>query len=266
MIADIETFAFMADLNATYQFWVHTKAIRRMPAWFEFIFVTPSHHRVHHARNPRMIDKNYSGMFIVWDRLFGTFQAEDEECFYGLIKPIQTFNPFVVQLGHFVHIARVAATLPGVVPKLRYLFGSPSIDVVTGKRMEFPAVSSKQPKYDPVIAPSVKLWAGIVFFGFLMVPVVTWIVLSKHFLSAGQRLVSAALFAAEMTLISLATDGRMHPTHVYYCVVGWTVAAAFFVSRVASVGVAAGVFGPLLVLSHVCLVTRGSGAAKECKE
>src|SRR5436190_584718 len=65
--------AIQKGISLVYQFWIHTEAIGRMPAWFEAVFNTPSHHRVHHARNPRYLDANYAGILIVWDRMFGTF-------------------------------------------------------------------------------------------------------------------------------------------------------------------------------------------------
>lgn len=88
----IATFGF----NLVYQFWIHTEAIDRMPRWFEAVFNTPSHHRVHHGSNPRYLDRNYAGVLIVWDRLFGTFEAEDEPVVYGLTKNIHSFNPLTI--------------------------------------------------------------------------------------------------------------------------------------------------------------------------
>ena len=65
--------AIVAGFNLIYQFWIHTEAIGRMPRWFEAVMNTPSHHRVHHATNPRYLDRNYAGVFIIWDKMFGTF-------------------------------------------------------------------------------------------------------------------------------------------------------------------------------------------------
>ena len=65
--------------NLFYQFWIHTEAVHRMPAWFEYLFNTPSHHRVHHASNPRYLDRNYAGVLMVWDRVFGSFAAERDD-------------------------------------------------------------------------------------------------------------------------------------------------------------------------------------------
>jgi len=86
--------AICGGFNLIYQFWIHTEAIKRMPAWFEAVMNTPSHHRVHHATNPRYLDRNYAGVFIVWDRLFGTFEAEvdDEPIRYGIVKQLGSFN------------------------------------------------------------------------------------------------------------------------------------------------------------------------------
>jgi len=81
-------------LNLIYQFWIHTEAIGRLPASIEAVMNTPAHHRVHHAVNPRYLDRNYAGTFIVWDRMFGTFQPEvpEEKIRYGIVHQLGTFN------------------------------------------------------------------------------------------------------------------------------------------------------------------------------
>ena len=80
--------------NLIYQFWFHTEAINRMPRWFEAVMNTPSHHRVHHATNPVYLDRNYAGVFIIWDKMFGTFQPElgTERIRYGIVKQLGSFN------------------------------------------------------------------------------------------------------------------------------------------------------------------------------
>ncbi|MEA1941748.1 MAG: sterol desaturase family protein [Pseudomonadota bacterium] len=92
--------AFVGSLNLIYQFWIHTEAIDRMPRWFETVMNTPSHHRVHHATNPLYLDRNYAGVFIVWDKMFGTFQPEldEEKCRYGIVKNLGTYNPIKICL------------------------------------------------------------------------------------------------------------------------------------------------------------------------
>ncbi len=86
--------AIVGGFNLIYQFWIHTEAIGRMPRWFEAVMNTPSHHRVHHATNPRYLDRNYAGVLIVWDRMFGTYEAErnDEIIRYGIVKQLGSFN------------------------------------------------------------------------------------------------------------------------------------------------------------------------------
>ena len=79
--------------NLFYQFWIHTELVDRLGP-LEWVLNTPSHHRVHHGSNPRYLDKNYGGILIVWDRLFGTFEPETEPVVYGLTKDIDTYNPF----------------------------------------------------------------------------------------------------------------------------------------------------------------------------
>ena len=98
---------FCGGLNLIYQFWIHTEAIGRMPRWFEAIMNTPSHHRVHHGRNPRYLDANYAGVFIIWDKMFGTFvpELETEKPDYGLVQNIGTFNPLRVAFHEWVAIA-----------------------------------------------------------------------------------------------------------------------------------------------------------------
>lgn len=84
----------VGGFNLIYQFWIHTEAIDKMPRWFEAVMNTPSHHRVHHATNPLYLDRNYAGVFIIWDRLFGTFQEETSKVRirYGIVKQLGSFN------------------------------------------------------------------------------------------------------------------------------------------------------------------------------
>lgn len=102
---------FVGGLNLLYQFWIHTEAIDRMPRWFEAVMNTPSHHRVHHATNPRYLDANYAGVLIIWDKMFGTFVEErtDEKPNYGIVKPIGSYNPFWVAYHEIVGLFRDCA-------------------------------------------------------------------------------------------------------------------------------------------------------------
>jgi sterol desaturase/sphingolipid hydroxylase (fatty acid hydroxylase superfamily) len=105
---------FCGGLNLIYQFWFHTEAIDKCPRWFEAVMNTPSHHRVHHATNPLYLDKNYAGVFIVWDKLFGTFQPElgSERIHYGIVKQLGSFNLLWVSFHEWIGIARDVWSAP----------------------------------------------------------------------------------------------------------------------------------------------------------
>lgn len=122
-------FATMHGLNLIYQFWIHTKVIDRLPRWFEYIFNTPSHHRVHHGVNEPYLDRNYAGVLIIWDRLFGSFVPETEEPRYGIIKPINSYNPLWVNTHAWVEMFAALRERRGILEKLRCIFGSPNIDL-----------------------------------------------------------------------------------------------------------------------------------------
>ena len=99
---------FCAGLNLIYQFWIHTEAIGRMPRWFEGVMNTPSHHRVHHGTNPRYLDANYAGVFIIWDRMFGSFTPEldEEPVRYGLVRQLGSFNILWAATHEWIGIAK----------------------------------------------------------------------------------------------------------------------------------------------------------------
>ncbi|CAM3693452.1 sterol desaturase family protein [Litorimonas haliclonae] len=119
---------FVASLNLLYQFWIHTEAVGKMPNWFEAVFNTPSHHRVHHGTNPQYLDMNYAGIFIIWDKLFGTFVGEqdDVKIAYGVVKPIETFNPAKIAFAEWGNVFRDAARKNLTLrQRLGYIFGPP---------------------------------------------------------------------------------------------------------------------------------------------
>ncbi len=117
-------FVLASALVTVYQFWIHTETIGKM-GWFELIFNTPSHHRVHHGRDPKYIDKNHAGVFIIWDKMFGTFQEEEERPTYGITKPINSWNPVWVNLDHYAQMAKQIKHVKGFTNKLKFLFYKP---------------------------------------------------------------------------------------------------------------------------------------------
>lgn len=111
-------------LSYFYQLWLHTRIIPKLGP-FEWIMNTPSHHRVHHASNPKYLDKNYGAIFIFWDKMFGSFEEEDEPVRFGLTKPIKTYNPLKIAFQEFGNVFRATSNAKGLRGKLFELFRKP---------------------------------------------------------------------------------------------------------------------------------------------
>ena len=145
-------FVLVSAFNTLYQFWIHTETIGKM-GWFEYIFNTPSHHRVHHGRNPKYIDKNHAGSLIIWDKMFGTFQPEEEKPTYGITKPINSWNPVFANISHYVEMSKDMKRIPSWSDKIKYMFmkpgwlpaslggyrAAPEVDRAVFKKYETPA-------------------------------------------------------------------------------------------------------------------------------
>ncbi|GAA4331168.1 sterol desaturase family protein [Flaviaesturariibacter amylovorans] len=116
---------FMQQISLIYQFWIHTELVRRLPRPLEWVLNTPSHHRVHHGSDLKYLDKNHGGILIIWDRLFGTFQPEEERPTYGLTRNIESFNPVVLALRTWGELIGKVRRAPGFRNKIGYLFGPP---------------------------------------------------------------------------------------------------------------------------------------------
>lgn len=145
---DTVNFVLMSGLVTVYQFWIHTETIGKLGP-VEWIFNTPSHHRVHHGRNPKYIDKNHAGVFIIWDRMFGTFQEEEEKPTYGITKPINSWNPVWVNLQHYVDLARSFKHIKGVRNRFNLLFNKPGwLPQEMGGPLPIPDVKGNEKKYD----------------------------------------------------------------------------------------------------------------------
>ena len=139
---------FVGALNLIYQFWIHTEVIGRMPRWFEAVMNTPSHHRVHHAVNARYLDRNYAGVFIVWDKLFGTFTPEDDrdQIRYGLVMQVYGFNLLWSIFHEWIGIARDVWQAPWSA-KAGYVFGPPGWSH-DGSRETSEMIRARMEQYD----------------------------------------------------------------------------------------------------------------------
>jgi len=118
-------FFIVHQLEVLYQFWIHTELIKKLPRPIEYIFTTPSHHRVHHSVNEKYLDKNYGSTFIFWDRIFGTFQEEDEKPRYGITKPVNSYNPFFLVFHEWIEVGKDIWKAKSLKEAWIILFGSP---------------------------------------------------------------------------------------------------------------------------------------------
>jgi len=117
-------FLTLSAFNTLYQFWIHTRAIKSM-GFLEHIINTPSHHRVHHGSNPKYIDKNHAGTLIIWDKLFGTFQKEEEDVYYGITTPLASWNPVWANVHYWVELWNNAKKSDTIIDKINVFIKPP---------------------------------------------------------------------------------------------------------------------------------------------
>ncbi|MEM8585373.1 MAG: sterol desaturase family protein, partial [Bacteroidota bacterium] len=113
------------SISLIYQFWIHTEAIDKLPSPIEYMFNTPSHHRVHHASDIKYLDRNHAGVLIIWDRMFGTFAQEEERPTYGLTKNIDTHNPLKIATHEWADMIKDQQQPLSWRQRLGYIFGPP---------------------------------------------------------------------------------------------------------------------------------------------
>ncbi len=161
-------FFVVSQVVTLYQFWIHTKLINKLPKPFEYIFNTPSHHRVHHGVNPQYIDKNHAGTLIIWDRMFGTFEPEQEVVVYGITKQSKSWNPIWVNFEYWTDLGKDMAATSKWRDRAALLVKTPG-----WKPEELGGVSPLKPvtpetfhKYDTEIPPGLNYY---VLFQFIII-------------------------------------------------------------------------------------------------
>lgn len=115
-------FFIIHQIEVLYQFWIHTEYINKLPKPFEYIFTTPSHHRVHHGTNEQYLDKNYGSTLIIWDRIFGTFEPEVEKPIYGITTPVNSYNPVYLVFHDVIDLAKELWTVRHSATKIIHVF------------------------------------------------------------------------------------------------------------------------------------------------
>lgn len=194
------------SFSTIYQFWLHTQAVGTLGP-LEAVFVTPSHHRVHHGRNPIYIDRNHGGTFIIWDRLFGTFEPEGERVVYGITKPLASWNPIWANLHYWVELCDTARSTRKPIDKLRTFLKPPGwFPADRGGAQPPPPVEDHPTRFD---RPYPRELGGYALFQFALLLTVT-IALS---LLAGRygletRLVGIALVVWGLVNLGGLFEGR----------------------------------------------------------
>ena len=201
-------FISVASLNLIYQFWVHSEHIPKL-GWFENYFVTASNHRVHHAQNEQYIDKNYGGVFIIWDRMFGThkIENEDEPCIYGIRGTLNTFNPIWANLHVYIKIMREMWSSQDWKDKLYAPFArtgwTPKSLPYQIEKDDFNAESFK--KFNPTISKQHKIYA---LFQYLFITYVFLAFIQSGYLNYAQLWVTISMAAFTMYCTSIWLDGK----------------------------------------------------------
>ena len=195
-------FGLMSFVNTQYQFWIHTRLVGKL-GWLEHIINTPSHHRVHHGQNPKYIDKNHAGTLIIWDKLFGTFQEEEEEPVYGVTEPVSSWNVLWANAHVWVdswHRYRAATTWSD---KLRVWLGKPGFIPSSLPQKE---QWEPFPKYDPA-ARSTVIFYVLGQFVVVVAATVAYLLIGRTLPTLGLWGLGLAIVATMASLGALL-DGR----------------------------------------------------------
>lgn len=181
-------FITVASLNLLYQFWVHTRHVPKL-GWLEWVLITPSNHRVHHAQNPLYLDRNYGGVFIIWDRLFGTFQEEDprEPVVFGVTTPLASWNPLWANLQFYAQLWSDARRTRSLRDKLRIWF------MPTGWRPADVAQADPQAKPDLALFRKFEVPLGKTQQVYVVVQFALYIALGSYLMEVAERVPGAAL-------------------------------------------------------------------------
>ena len=170
-----EVFVTVAGVNLVYQFWVHTEHIPKL-GWYEYVFVSPSNHRIHHAQNKHYVDANYGGVFIFWDRIFGTYKEEMKELkpIYGTAKPLRSWNPFKANLDIFREMLLDSSRTKSFKDKIGVWFSRPNWRPEDVK-IKYPIIKNDLENfepYNPEVSSQVKIYGWIQLLFLLVISAV----------------------------------------------------------------------------------------------
>ena len=201
-----EWFYSVYSINLVYQFWIHTREIDKLPVWFEAIFNTPSHHRVHHGTNPQYIDKNYAGALIIWDRLFGTFEPEGEEVRYGITVPLRSWNPLWANVHYYWYLIKATGEAPTRADAINLWMKGPEWAPEWLQRFQGAKSAPATAKFDTPLAEGLSLYL-VANFIVLMVLVVVLLTTFNE-LAAVRAVAFIALTIVSLGAIGVVLEGR----------------------------------------------------------
>jgi alkylglycerol monooxygenase len=200
-------FGIVGLIDLLYQFWVHTEHVPKL-GWFDRWFCSPSNHRVHHAVNDQYLDKNYGGILVVWDRMFGSFKEETERCIYGTRSPLNSLNPVWANLEVYSSLAKDAWHTQSWLDKARVFLKRPGWrpdDVAT----KFPRAAfniDTMERYEPITSKNKQLAAAIAFMAMLnAVGAFLWF---GESLSIGVQLLCVAAMITALSGIGVLLQSR----------------------------------------------------------
>lgn len=201
-------FASVALIDLLYQYWVHTQQIGRL-GWFDRVFCSPSNHRVHHAVNDKYIDKNYGGILILWDRLFDTFEEEDDRdpCVYGTRGPLRSWNPVWANLQVYWELAKDSWRTQRWSDKLRVWFKPPGWRPadVAARHPKPPFEMAQVSLYDPPMSHPVRVASAALFLALL--GATSWLLWNAHLLPWFTLAAAATGIVAGLWLVGMLCTG-----------------------------------------------------------
>jgi len=187
-----EVYIIYKGFSLVYQLFLHTELIGRLPAWYEYCFNTPSHHRVHHSCLPEHLDKNYGSVLIIYDRLFGTFATEKVKPVYGLTQALESWNPLLINVHFYGRLFAWVRDARSFRDRCRVLFGRP--DQLPDYLEQPSKRGARKPKYDVDITSTEARWYLIIQFLAVVVVVFTLLKNSGHISLLASGLTTAWVF------------------------------------------------------------------------
>ncbi len=214
-----------------YQFWIHTKALGKLGP-LELLFNTPSHHRVHHGSDPKYIDKNHAGTLIIWDKIFGTFQAEEEEPIYGITTPLNTWDPLMANFHYYGDLIALARQAPRWQDKMMVFLAPPGWRPAELGGFSGPVEKDRSTyrKFDTNV-PRSWMWMGAVQFA-LLLTVASYFLFQQHTLSPSMQWTIGAIVIWWVMDLGLLMEGRR------WALISATVRSVVLLAVILSIGTA----------------------------